>query len=330
MKVAFSGIQPSGELHLGNYLGAIRNWVKLQEEYFCYFCIVDYHAITQPYERKDMRKRVVEMAVDLLACGVDPERSVLFVQSQVPEHTELCWVLNSVAQFGDLSRMTQFKDKSARQADNINVGLFDYPVLQSADILLYKAVAVPVGQDQVQHLELARRIGRSFNRRFAKVFPEPEPVLSSTPKILGLDGEAKMSKSLDNTISLGATDKQIRKSLARAKTDPARVTREDPGDPEKCNVFTIHKFFSTGEECDWVVKGCTTAGIGCVDCKNKLADNVIAHLEPIRARREELVASPGRVDEILSAGGVKARKTAQRTMEEVRKKLGLWQPPAVS
>jgi len=266
----------------------------------------------------------------LLACGVDPERSVLFVQSQVPEHTELCWVLNSVAQFGDLSRMTQFKDKSARQADHINVGLFDYPVLQSADILLYKAVAVPVGQDQVQHLELARRIARGFNRRFSKVFPEPDPVLSSTPKILGLDGEAKMSKSLDNTISLGATDKQIRKSLARAKTDPARLTREDPGNPENCNIFTIHKFFSTGEECDWVVQGCTTAGIGCVDCKNKLADNVIAHLEPIRARREELLADPGRVDGILREGGAKARKTAERTMEEVRKKLGLWQPPAAS
>ena len=325
MKVAFSGIQPSGELHLGNYLGAIRNWVKLQEEYFCYFCIVDYHAITQPYEKKDMRKRVFEMAVDLLACGIDPERSVLFVQSQVPEHTELCWVLNSVAQFGDLSRMTQFKDKSGRQADNINVGLFDYPVLQSADILLYKAVAVPVGQDQVQHLELARRIARSFNRRWSKVFPEPEPVLSSTPKILGLDGEAKMTKSLDNTISLGATDKKIRKSLARDKTDPARVTREDKGNPDKCNVFTIHKFFSTGEECDWVTEGCTTAGIGCVDCKGKLADNIIAHLEPIRERRQDLLEHPDKVESILRDGAGKAKKTAERTIAEVRKKLGLWQ-----
>lgn len=324
MKVVFSGIQPSGELHLGNYLGAIRNWVALQEHYFCHFCIVDYHAITQPYERKDMRKRVFEMAVDLLACGVDPERSVLFVQSQVPEHTELCWVLNAVAQFGDLSRMTQFKDKSARQADNINVGLFDYPVLQSADILLYKANAVPVGQDQVQHLELARRIARAFNRRWSKVFPEPEPLLSSTPKILGLDGEAKMSKSLDNTISLSATDKQIRKSLARAKTDPSRVKREDKGDPNKCNIFTLHKFFSSDEDRQWVTDGCTTAGIGCVDCKGRLADNVISHLQPIRDRREELLSAPDRVESVLHEGGEKARKTAQRTMAEVRKKLGLW------
>jgi tryptophanyl-tRNA synthetase len=326
MKTVFSGIQPSGELHLGNYLGAIRNWVELQENYFCYFCIVDYHAITQPYERKELAKRTLDMAVDLLACGVDPDRSVLFVQSQVPEHTELCWVLNTVAQHGDLSRMTQFKDKAARQQDNINVGLFDYPVLQSADILLYKAVAVPVGADQVQHLELARRIARSFNRRWAKVFPEPEPLLTKTPKILGLDGEAKMSKSLGNTISLSATDKQIRKKLAQAKTDPQRVTREDAGDPDKCNVFTLHKFFSTDEDRAWVRQGCTTAGIGCVDCKGRLADNVIEHLQPIRERRDALNASPDKVQEILESGATKARATADKTMAEVRKKLGLWRP----
>jgi tryptophanyl-tRNA synthetase len=324
LKTVFSGIQPSGELHLGNYLGAIRNWVALQETYFCYFCVVDYHAITQDYTRSEMAARVRDMAIDILACGVDPERSVLFVQSHVAEHTELCWVFNAVTPFGDLSRMTQFKDKSQNQADNINVGLFDYPVLQAADILLYKAVAVPVGEDQVQHLELSRRVARAFNRRWGKVFPEPEPVLSSTPKILGLDGKAKMSKSLGNTIPLGATDKQIRKSLARAATDPARVTREDPGDPDKCNVFTIHEFFSGPEDLAWVREGCTTAGIGCVDCKTRLADNMIAHLAPIRERRAALAAEPGRVDEILAAGASKARQTAQKTMAQVRKKLGLY------
>lgn len=324
MKTVFSGIQPSGELHLGNYLGAIRNWVALQETYFCYFCIVDYHAITQDYDPKTLARRTVEMATDLLACGVDPERAVLFVQSHVPEHTELCWVLNTVAQFGDLSRMTQFKDKSQKQEDNINVGLFDYPVLQSADILLYKAQAVPVGADQVQHIEFARRIARGFNKRWGKVFPEPAELLSSTPKILGLDGAAKMSKSLGNTIALSATDAQIRKALARAATDPQRERREDPGDPDKCNVFTLHTFFSDDERQAWVRQGCTTAGIGCLDCKTALADNVIAHLGPYRERREALQADEGRVREILAAGAARARKTAQDTLVQVRKKIGLW------
>jgi len=325
MKTVFSGIQPSGELHLGNYLGAVRNWVQLQDEYRCFFCIVDYHAITQPYERKDMKPRVFDMAVDLLACGIDPERSILFVQSSVPEHTELCWVLNAVAQFGDLARMTQFKDKSQRQEDNINVGLFDYPVLQTADIVLYRAQAVPVGADQVQHLELARRIARAFNRRWGKVFPEPEPLLSSVPKLLGLDGKAKMSKSMGNTIPLGAEDKKIRKLLARAATDPKRERREDVGNPDDCNVFSLHKFFSDEGKQQWVREGCTTAGIGCVDCKGALADNIIDHLGPIRERREHLRANPDEVHEILRAGGERARQVAARTMEQVRGKLGLWQ-----
>jgi tryptophanyl-tRNA synthetase len=324
MKTVFSGIQPSGELHLGNYLGAIRNWVALQEEYFCYFCVVDYHAITQDYDTKQMQNRVFEMTTDILACGVDPDRAVLFVQSQVPEHTELCWILNSVAQFGDISRMTQFKDKSQRQEDNINVGLFDYPVLQTADILLYKGQAVPVGADQVQHIEVARRIARSFNTRWGKVFPEPEAKLTSTPKIIGLDGKAKMSKSLGNTISLSATDKQIRKSLARAVTDPQREKREDPGNPDNCNVYSLHKFFSSEDDKAWVREGCTTAGIGCVDCKAKLSDNLIDHLAPIRQRREELVANPDQVHEALAKGAAKAQETAAKTMATVRKKLGLW------
>jgi len=324
MKTVFSGIQPSGELHLGNYLGAVRNYVELQDSYYCYICVVDYHAITQDYDRKLLAPRTLEMATDLLACGIDPERAVLFVQSAVPDHTELCWVLNTVAQFGDLGRMTQFKDKSARQADNINVGLFDYPVLQAADILLYKAQAVPVGQDQVQHIEFSRRLARSFNRRWKKTFPEPEPLLSSTPKILGLDGKAKMSKSLGNSIALGATDAQIHKSIARAATDPQRERREDPGDPDQCNVFTLHSVFSTDEERAWARQGCTTAEIGCLDCKNVLADNIVEHLVPIRLRKQELSQSPGKVEEILAAGAEKARTAARKTMSEVRKTIGLW------
>lgn len=324
MKTVFSGIQPSGELHLGNYLGAIRNWVQLQEEFFCYFCVVDYHAITQDYEPKQMQARVLEMTTDILACGVDPERSVLFMQSDVREHTELCWVLNTVAQFGDLSRMTQFKDKSQRQEHNINVALFDYPVLQAADILLYKAQTVPVGQDQVQHIEFARRVARGFNNRFGKCFPEPDAKLSATPKILGLDGKAKMSKSLGNTIALSATDKQIRKSVARAVTDPDRVTREDKGNPLVCNVYALHTSFSSEADQAWVREGCTTASIGCVDCKAKLGDNLIEHLTPIRKRKAQLQANPEIVTAALHTGRERARATAGKTMAEVRKKLGLW------
>ena len=328
MKTVFSGIQPSGELHLGNYLGAIRNWVALQDQYRCVFCVVDYHALSQDYDVKDMRRRVDDMVVDLLALGIDPERSLLFLQSMVPEHTELCWVFNNVTGFGDLERMTQFKDKAQHQPDNINVGLFDYPVLQAADILLYKAELVPVGQDQVQHIELARRIARSFNHRWGKVFPECEALLTNLPKLLGLDGKAKMSKSLGNHIPLGVfggdRGKALRKLLGRAVTDEKRVSREDPGDPDVCNVFAMHRILSSEDDHAWVRAGCTTAGIGCVDCKGRLADNMTAHFAGYAERRAQLLSNPGRVQEVLEQGAARARALAQRTMGEVHKKLGLW------
>jgi tryptophanyl-tRNA synthetase len=325
MKTVFSGIQPSGELHLGNYLGAVRNWVALQEQYRCIFCVVDYHAITQDYDVKSMQPRVFDMAIDLLALGIDPERSLLFVQSMVPEHAELAWVFNNVTGFGDLERMTQFKDKSEHQPENINVGLFAYPVLQAADILLYKAQLVPVGQDQVQHIELARRIARSFNHRWKKLFPECEPLLTNLPKLLGLDGKAKMSKSMGNHIPLSATvEKPLRKLLARAVTDEKRVNREDPGDPDVCNVFTMHKSFSTEEDLAWVRHGCTTAAIGCVDCKGRLAENIVEHFGPYHERRAELVAKPELVTEALRAGAEKARAIAKQTIGEVHAALGLW------
>jgi tryptophanyl-tRNA synthetase len=327
MKTVFSGIQPSGELHLGNYLGAIRNWVTLQDQYRCVFCIVDYHAITQTYDAKEMSKRVTDMVIDLLALGVDPDRSLLFLQSMVPEHTELAWVFNNVIGMGVLERMTQFKDKAEHQPDNINVGLFTYPVLQAADILLYKAEAVPVGQDQLQHIELARDVARAFNHRFGKVFPECEALTTNLPKLLGLDGKAKMSKSLGNHIPLSVfgNDKALRKLLAKAVTDEKRVNREDPGNPDDCpTIGTMHKAMSSPEVVEWVRQGCTTAGIGCVDCKGKLADVMNAHFAGFVERRAALVANPGRVDEVLAAGAAKARAIAQRTMAEVHKKLGLW------
>jgi tryptophanyl-tRNA synthetase len=323
METVFSGIQPSGELHLGNYLGAVRNWVDLQGKYRCFYSIVDYHAITQPYEPAELPGRTRAMAIDLLACGIDPDRATLFVQSAVPEHTELAWALASVTPFGELGRMTQFKDKSEHHPDNVNAGLFTYPVLQAADILLYGATRVPVGEDQRQHLELAREIVRKFNARFGETFVEPQPLFSNTPKILGLDGQAKMSKSLGNTIALSESDPAIWDKLRTAATDPARVKRTDPGTPEKCNIYTLHKFFSGPERQAEVHTGCTTAGIGCIDCKKMLLEGVKVDLARIRERGEALRADPGKVDEILARGAAQARAVAIETMKRVRQRLGL-------
>jgi tryptophanyl-tRNA synthetase len=322
----FSGIQPSGELHLGNYLGAVRNWVALQDKYRCFFCVVDYHAITQPFEPAEMQRRVRDMAADLLACGIDPARSTLFVQSAVPEHTELAWALSAVTPHGELGRMTQFKEKSEKNPDNINAGIFTYPVLQAADIIIYGATRVPVGEDQRQHLELAREIVRKWNARFGQTFAEPEALFSSTPKILGLDGQAKMSKSLGNTISLREDDEAAWNKLRTAATDPARVRRTDPGDPDKCNIFTLHKFFSSAERQAEVRVGCTTAGIGCIDCKKRLFEGIKADMNRIRARRDELLATPETVDTILAEGARKARAVAADTMVRVRQRLGIAGP----
>jgi tryptophanyl-tRNA synthetase len=319
----FSGIQPSGELHIGNYLGAIRNWVGLIETHRCLYCIVDYHALTQDYDPASLPARVHDMAVDLLACGVDPERAVLFRQSHVKEHAELAWILNCVTQFGELGRMTQFKDKAARQEDNINVGLFTYPVLMAADILLYRAGYVPVGDDQLQHLELARDVARRFNARFGQTFPEPGAILSSTPRVRGLDGQAKMSKSIGNTISLRDAPEVIGKKLATAVTDPNRKRRADPGNPDVCNIFALHGRFSQPQICSWVREGCTHATIGCVECKRSLAENMSQTLAPIRERAAELVARPDYVRDVLAAGAAQARAIAQTTITDVRRTIGI-------
>ncbi len=327
MKTVFSGIQPSGDLHLGNYLGAVRNWVALQGQYErAIYCVVDYHAITQPYDPKDMPRKVEDMVIDLLALGIDPERSLLFLQSMVPEHTELAWVLTTQAGFGDLERMTQFKDKSAQHAEHISAGIFAYPVLMAADILLYKAQYVPVGEDQFQHLELARRLVRHFNHEYGKTFPEPEAVPTEIKRLPGMDGKEKMSKSRDNHIALTlmADEKALRKRLAKFVTDPARVVREDPGNPDICNVFTMHKAFSSEADLAWVRHGCTTAGIGCADCKGKLAENMRAYFAPYVAKRAEIVAKPRYVADVLEAGATKAHAIAKETMREVRDRLGLW------
>ncbi len=324
MKRVFSGIQPSGEAHLGNYAGALINWVKLQEEYDCFYCVVDYHAITQPFEISELAGRSLDMATSVLAAGVDPEKATLFIQSMVPEHTELAWLFNTVTPLGDLERMTQFKDKSQRNRKNITAGLLDYPVLQAADILLYKGELVPVGEDQVQHLELSREIARKFNARYGDIFPEPEPLLSGAKRILGLDGQAKMSKSIGNTLRMLADADEIWKALKPAVTDTNRVRRDDPGDPDICNLFTIHQSFTPPEKLDEIAAGCRSASIGCFDCKKVLAENLDAVMTPVRERYEDFKAHPERVREILAAGAQRCRGIAQEALGEAREAMGFY------
>ncbi|MFO7732162.1 MAG: tryptophan--tRNA ligase, partial [Candidatus Aminicenantes bacterium] len=240
-KRILSGIQPSGTIHIGNYFGAIENWVRLTKDYDCFFTIVDYHAITVQYDPALMQKRIREAALDNIAAGLDPSRCTIFVQSHVPEHTELCWLLNCVTPMGELSRMTQFKEKSERERENVTAGLLNYPILQAADILIYKADAVPVGDDQAQHLEFTREVARRFNGRFGEFFPEPATLIGRGARVMGIDGGSKMSKSLDNHIGVVEDPEAIWEKLRPAKTDEARKRRSDPGSPDRCNIFSYHK-----------------------------------------------------------------------------------------
>jgi tryptophanyl-tRNA synthetase len=318
----FSGIQPSGELHIGNYLGAVRTWgqqVRDQKEDLM-FCVVDAHAITLDYDPADLRQRISGLAIDLIACGLDPEKCVLFVQSDVREHMELAWYLATVTPKGDLERMTQFKEKGEGK-EGAPTALFTYPVLMSADILLYKASVVPVGDDQVQHLELARETVRRFAHRFGPLFPEPKPRLSTTPRIMGLDGESKMSKSKGNTIALFEQKDAFWNKLRTAFTDPQRLRKSDPGRPEICNIYTMHKAVSPAETVTEVHANCTQAKWGCVECKKVLFENFDRELVPLRTKREALDAA--KVREALGDGAAKARRIAQETIREVRDRMGL-------
>ena len=320
----FSGIQPSGELHIGNYLGAVQNWVRLQASYECFFSIVDLHAITAKYDAATLAARTREMAIGLLASGIDPDRATLFVQSHVAEHSQLMWLLNAVAPLGELERMTQFKDK-AQRSESVPVGLLNYPVLMTADILLYRADLVPVGEDQVQHLELAREIVRRWNAEFSPqsdFFLEPKPLMTEAKRIMGLDGQAKMSKSLGNTIGILESPEAIWQKLRPAVTDPARVTKKDPGTPEICNLYHLHRYFSTPETVVEVADRCRGAKWGCLDCKRVLAESMAAHFAPIRERARELEARPERIDEILAAGAAKARSIARETLRQARELMG--------
>jgi tryptophanyl-tRNA synthetase len=322
-KRVFSGIQPTGAIHIGNYIGAIRNWVRLQEEYESYFCIVDYHAITAPYEPGEMPGRVLDAALDIMAAGVDPERSAFFVQSAVPEHTELCWIFNSLAPMGALERMTQFKEKSEQFRENINVGLFDYPVLQAADILLYKAELVPVGEDQLQHLELSREIARKFNRLFGETFPEPQPALTEAPRIMALNDPAKkMSKSLPGSfVSLSDDDEAIRKKVGRAVTDVG----PSPGEmgPGVKNLFTLLEGFAPPETLAQFRAQYEAGTLRYSELKPAVAEAIVRELAPVRARREELARHPDRVRQALAHSAEHARAVARQTMAEVRDRMGL-------
>jgi tryptophanyl-tRNA synthetase len=319
-----SGVQPSGELHIGNYLGAVRTWVKQVEEQKeeLLFCVVDAHAITLDYDANDLRSRIAGLATDLIACGLDPSRCTLFVQSDVRQHTELTWYLSSVTPMGDLQRMTQFKEKSEGQ-EHVSSALFMYPVLMSADILIYKATVVPVGDDQLQHLELARETVRRFNHRFGPVFVEPQPRLSRTPRIMGLDGESKMSKSKGNTIALFDSKDVFWNKLRGAFTDPKRLRKSDPGRPEVCNIYTMHQAVSPEATVQEVAANCRGATWGCVDCKKVLFENFDRELVPLRTKRESLAANPKLVTEALGDGAAKARAIAEETMREVRDAMGL-------
>jgi tryptophanyl-tRNA synthetase len=317
----FSGIQPSGVVHLGNDLGAIRNYVALQWEYEAIYCIVDYHALTSLHEPETLRSRTRDMAASLLALGLDPDRCTLFVQSHRPEHTELAWLLATVTPVSWVERTPTYKEKKAQQPDDVNHGLLTYPVLQAADIVIYRADRVPVGKDQAAHLELSREIVRAFNHRYGDTFLEPQAVFTEAPVVLGTDGVRNMSTSLGNTIDVLAEPDLIRKQVMSMVTDTKRILRTDPGRPEVCNVCQLHRFFGPDYEEIW--DGERTARTGCVDTKRLLAQRIVDHYAPARERYLELIADPEQVEGILEAGADRLRPKAEEIMAEVRERMGL-------
>jgi tryptophanyl-tRNA synthetase len=321
-KRVFSGARPTGRQHIGNYIGAIQNYVALQEEYECIYCIVDIHALTSLEDTSLLQYNVREMMLDWLAAGLDPLKSIMFVQSDVPEVMELHTLLSMVTPLGWLMRVPTFKEKARNQPQNVNYGLVGYPVLMTSDITLYKAEVVPVGEDQLPHLELAREIVRRFNGLYGPALLEPQAKLTSFPLVLGLNGSQKMGKSYDNYIELASTPEETRKKIMLAVTDPSRQFRSDVGHPDICNVYTLHRYFD-GDKLEEIQRACTTANIGCVDCKKMLANGINNVFSSFRARRAEYEARPDLVDEMLATGGDQARKIARETLYEVKQHMGL-------
>jgi tryptophanyl-tRNA synthetase len=320
----FSGARPTGRQHLGNYLGAIQNYIALQDNYECVYCIVDIHALTTVETTENLRQNVYEMALDWLAAGMRPQDTIIFVQSMVPEVAELHTYFSMVTPLGKLTDLPTFKEKVRQQPHNVNYGLVGYPVLMSADIALYKADAVPVGIDQAPHIEFTREVVRSFNYRFnTNVLVEPQMKATEFPKVIGIDGQQKMSKSLNNHIELAATSEETTQRVMQMVTDPQRMRRSDPGNPDICNVFAMHKVFSSAEEVAMVDRECRQAGIGCVQCKQIFARNLNDHLQPFRQRRLELAKDEAMVWDILHDGQQRASAIARQTMAEVKTAMGL-------
>jgi tryptophanyl-tRNA synthetase len=333
-----SGMRPTGKLHLGNYVGALRNWVNLQNDYACYFFIADWHALTTDYaDTRGIKQSSLEVMIDYLAAGLDPNRSTLFVQSHVPQHAELHLLFSMITPLGWLERVPTYKEQreNIKDKDLSTYGFLGYPLLQSADILMYQANFVPVGEDQVPHVELTREVARRFNSFYPRkassrareprrdvVFPEPQPLLTPAAKLPGTDGR-KMSKSYGNTILLSEPEESLRSKLKTMVTDPARVRRSDPGNPDNCPVGDLHKIFSPADTIAKVYEGCRSAGIGCIECKKWASDSLWTVLEPIQARRAKYVANPRLAWDIMEAGSAKARTVAESTMEEVRDAMHL-------
>ena len=323
-----SGMRPTGPLHIGHLTGALDNWVRLMDTYECFFAIVDWHALTTDYaDPKDVRENVLEVATDWLAAGLDPARSTLFIQSLVPEHAELHLLLSMIIPVPWLERVPSYKEQQNQltEKDLSTYGFLGYPLLQSADIMIYKADAVPVGDDQAPHVEMTREVVRRFNHFYGPVFPEPKTLLTEVPRMPGTDGR-KMSKSYGDAVFLKDPPDVVRQKLKPMVTDPARKRRTDPGNPDICPVFDLHKAFSPKESQEWAAQGCRTAGIGCLDCKGRLTDHLLQRLEGIHARRPEFASRPDTVWDILQAGSHRAREVARATMEQVRSAMKIAYP----
>jgi tryptophanyl-tRNA synthetase len=337
LKRVLSGMRPTGKLHLGNYMGALYNWVRLQNDYNCYFFVADWHALTTDYaDPSNIRQNTVDVALDWLAAGLDPERCVLFVQSLVPQHAELHLLLSMIMPLGWLERVPTYKEQQAQitEKDLTTYGFLGYPLLMATDILIYQADFVPVGQDQVAHVEVTREVARRFNHFYpgdvkqilsGPILPEPQVLLTPSPKLPGTDGR-KMSKSYGNTILLTDPEAVVRQKLKTMVTDPARVRRSDPGDPDVCPVADLHKVFSTSSTLAKVYEGCRSAAIGCIECKGWVADAIVAELQPIQERRRQYEEKPRLVHDILHSGSALARARAEETMEQVRDAMQLVHP----
>jgi tryptophanyl-tRNA synthetase len=327
-KRVLSGMRPTGKLHLGNYVGALENWVRMQDHYECFFCIVDWHALTTDYaDTSQLKENLLEVALDWLAAGLHAEKSVLFIQSHVPQHAELHLLLSMITPLGWLERVPTYKEQreNIKDKDLGTYGFLGYPVLQAADILIYQADVVPVGEDQVAHVELTREIARRFNGFYGarkQVFPEPQSLLTPAAKLPGTDGR-KMSKSYNNAIMLTDPEPVVRQKLKTMVTDPARVRRSDPGNPDVCPVGDLHKIFSSKETMAKVYEGCRSAGIGCIECKGWAADAIVKLLVPMQERRKKFEDNPRLTWDILEAGSERARRVAARTMDEVRGAMGM-------